>query len=158
MPTKRATKQVAKPPDIWEGESYVKYVDTIELPDHMTLADIETFIEKVRGIGSATWLNRTVTVELRGFTEWDLREQMNELVTYIEEYVGLVYEPSYSKVTRVGQAAFTERLINNLRHLRDDGYQPSYNGRPSCPFCGNFVDDEETHDPKCVLLDLVLEH
>lgn len=45
-----------------------------------------------------------------------------------------------------------ERLTARLRHIRDSGYQPMYNGRPSCPFCGNFVDNEETHSPDCVLV------
>lgn len=43
-------------------------------------------------------------------------------------------------------------LFEMLRNIRDQGYQPGYNGRPSCPFCENFVDDEETHEPECVLL------
>jgi hypothetical protein len=46
----------------------------------------------------------------------------------------------------------TERLRMALRAMRDYGYQPMYNGRPSCPFCGNFVDDEEGHNRGCVLL------
>ena len=45
-----------------------------------------------------------------------------------------------------------ERLRNHLLALRAHGYQPVYNGRPSCPFCDNFIDEEETHDPSCVLL------
>lgn len=44
-----------------------------------------------------------------------------------------------------------ERLRRHLEDLFARGYQPQYNGRPSCPFCGNFVDDEETHTPVCVL-------
>lgn len=43
-------------------------------------------------------------------------------------------------------------LRAGLEGLRDHGYQPMYNGRPSCPFCLNFVDDEETHRPGCVLV------
>lgn len=43
-------------------------------------------------------------------------------------------------------------LREALEHLRDHGYQPMYNGRPSCPFCHQFVDDEETHLPSCILL------
>jgi hypothetical protein len=39
-----------------------------------------------------------------------------------------------------------------LSALRDYGYQPMYNGRPSCPFCDNFVDDEETHTTTCPLI------
>lgn len=39
-----------------------------------------------------------------------------------------------------------------LEHLRDNGYQPMYNGRPSCPFCANFLDDEETHTESCPLV------
>ena len=45
--------------------------------------------------------------------------------------------------------ARVERLMTNLR---DYGHQPMYNGRPSCPFCGNFVDDEQTHEPACELV------
>lgn len=45
----------------------------------------------------------------------------------------------------------SEPLQRALAHIRDSGYQPMYNGRPSCPFCHNFVDDEETHRPDCVL-------
>ena len=40
-----------------------------------------------------------------------------------------------------------ERIVGAGRH------QPMYNGRPSCPFCGNFVDDEETHVDGCVVLE-----
>jgi hypothetical protein len=47
-----------------------------------------------------------------------------------------------------------ERLRDALIGLRDHGYQPRHNGRPSCPFCSRFVDDEETHAPGCVLLNL----
>ena len=39
-----------------------------------------------------------------------------------------------------------------LEALRDYGYQPMYNGRPSCPRCLNFIDEEETHRPGCLLL------
>jgi len=46
--------------------------------------------------------------------------------------------------------ATVERL--DLEGLRDHGYQPMYNGRPSCPFCLNFVDDEETHTEGCELV------
>ena len=45
-------------------------------------------------------------------------------------------------------------LHDALLELRRSGYQQMYNGRPSCPFCDNFVDDEETHDPDCILLRL----
>lgn len=44
------------------------------------------------------------------------------------------------------------RLRGALEWLRDHGYQPGYNGRPSCPFCENFVDDEEGHDADCALV------
>jgi hypothetical protein len=47
-----------------------------------------------------------------------------------------------------------ERLRDALIGLRDHGYQPRHNGRPSCPFCSRFVGDEETHAPGCVLLNL----
>lgn len=43
-------------------------------------------------------------------------------------------------------------LQDALLRLREHGYMPMYNGRPSCPFCHNFVDEEETHNPGCVLL------
>ena len=36
-------------------------------------------------------------------------------------------------------------------------YQPMYNGRPSCPFCRNFVDDEETHTADCIVWSCILE-
>jgi hypothetical protein len=45
-----------------------------------------------------------------------------------------------------------QRLVERLHTLRDHGYQPMYNGRPSCPFCSNFIDDEETHSSDCILL------
>jgi hypothetical protein len=45
-----------------------------------------------------------------------------------------------------------DRLRTALRHIHDSGYQPMYNGRPSCPFCHNFVDAEETHTPDCPLV------
>ncbi len=40
----------------------------------------------------------------------------------------------------------------NLLDLKENGYQPTYNGRPSCPFCENFIDEEETHDKNCPLI------
>lgn len=49
-----------------------------------------------------------------------------------------------------------ERLWRALRNIRDFGYQPMYNGRPSCPFCNNFVDEEETHRKGCVLVAALL--
>jgi hypothetical protein len=52
----------------------------------------------------------------------------------------------------------TERALTAaLERLYREGYQPMYNGRPSCPFCGNFVDDEETHTAGCVLRSLDAE-
>ena len=36
--------------------------------------------------------------------------------------------------------------------LGASAHQPMYNGRPSCPFCDNFVDDEETHHPRCIVV------
>jgi hypothetical protein len=50
------------------------------------------------------------------------------------------------------EAGSTDALRAALEGLRDHGYQPMYNGRPSCPFCANFVDDEETHRPGCILV------
>jgi hypothetical protein len=47
---------------------------------------------------------------------------------------------------------------DELTHLRDHGYQPSYNGRPSCPFCANFIDDEETHAAGCPLVRAVNDY
>jgi hypothetical protein len=44
-----------------------------------------------------------------------------------------------------------------LQVLADHGYQPMYNGRPSCPFCANFVDDEQTHRPTCSLIRALAE-
>jgi hypothetical protein len=49
-------------------------------------------------------------------------------------------------------AVAEERLRRALERLRDHGYQPMYNGRPSCPFCSSFVDAEETHAEGCVLV------
>lgn len=43
-------------------------------------------------------------------------------------------------------------LLPELRLLRDEGHQPMHNGRPSCPFCDMFIDDEETHAPDCPLV------
>jgi hypothetical protein len=43
-------------------------------------------------------------------------------------------------------------LVSTLEYLRDVGFQPMYNGRPSCPFCQHFVDDEEEHHESCVLV------
>lgn len=42
-------------------------------------------------------------------------------------------------------------LITALERLRRHGYQPMYNGRPSCPFCGHFIDSEDRHAFGCVL-------
>jgi hypothetical protein len=49
-------------------------------------------------------------------------------------------------------SAAAPALREALERLRDHGYQPMYNGRPSCPFCGTFVDDEESHRPSCLLV------
>jgi len=38
-----------------------------------------------------------------------------------------------------------------LKHLFEKGYQPMYNGRPSCPFCFNFIDEEQGHTSDCSL-------
>ena len=45
----------------------------------------------------------------------------------------------------------TPDLRSRLQAIFDHGYQPMYNGRPSCPFCHNFVDEEETHTHGCAL-------
>lgn len=44
------------------------------------------------------------------------------------------------------------QFMLTLQNLADNGYQPMYNGRPSCPFCLNFVDEEETHETNCPLI------
>lgn len=52
----------------------------------------------------------------------------------------------------VGRKELVDRvLVLETAILRASSYQPTYNGRPSCPFCGNFVDDEETHKPNCIV-------
>jgi len=51
-----------------------------------------------------------------------------------------------------------EMMISSLDILYRHGYQPMYNGRPSCPFCSNFVDDEETHTKYCLLSAFVKEN
>lgn len=38
-----------------------------------------------------------------------------------------------------------------LAILSASRYQPRYNGRPSCPFCGNYIDNEETHLESCIV-------
>ena len=43
------------------------------------------------------------------------------------------------------------RLREALETLYRFGYQPMYNGRPSCPFCNHFIDDEDTHSAGCAL-------
>lgn len=54
----------------------------------------------------------------------------------------------------------TEQEIDALRDrielleyaiLQASRHQPMYNGRPSCPFCGNFVDSEEAHTTHCLV-------
>lgn len=51
-----------------------------------------------------------------------------------------------------GKESQIKILMNSsLRVLYNYGYQPMYNGRPSCPFCNNFVDEEETHSKNCLL-------
>jgi hypothetical protein len=45
-----------------------------------------------------------------------------------------------------------QALTRALESIRDNGFQPMFNGRPSCPFCDRFVDEEETHSPHCVLV------
>ncbi len=54
------------------------------------------------------------------------------------------------------QVELVKALGRQLRTIRDYGHQPMYNGRPSCPFCDNFVDEEETHRPGCILILLKL--
>jgi hypothetical protein len=44
----------------------------------------------------------------------------------------------------------------HLRRLEDiiveaEHHQPMYNGRPSCPFCENFTDEEGGHDMYCIV-------
>ena len=43
-----------------------------------------------------------------------------------------------------------------LENVLLNGYQPRYNGRPSCPFCANFVDAEETHAADCLLVQYLM--
>ncbi|HTR71894.1 MAG TPA: hypothetical protein VMH41_16920 [Mycobacteriales bacterium] len=69
-------------------------------------------------------------------------------------YAALFYGAGVGAVAhwRDEVSELAEQLLMALESLRDGGYQPRYNGRPSCPVCGNFVDDEETHTPGCVLV------
>ncbi len=48
----------------------------------------------------------------------------------------------------------TPALQSALQRIHDFGYQPMYNGRPSCPFCFNFIDEEgqHRHRTNCVLV------
>ncbi|MEO6666172.1 MAG: hypothetical protein ABIO65_05285 [Nitrospiria bacterium] len=43
-------------------------------------------------------------------------------------------------------------MVAALERLAHSGYQPMHNGRPSCPFCGNFIDAEEDHTASCLLV------
>lgn len=52
------------------------------------------------------------------------------------------------------QRTISSELFYDLLHLSEIGHQPMYNGRPSCPICENFLDNEETHDPTCSLLEI----
>jgi hypothetical protein len=55
-----------------------------------------------------------------------------------------------------------QALVSRIEELEEaiyhaSRYQPMYNGRPSCPFCGNFVDDEETHTEDCIVWSCIVE-
>jgi hypothetical protein len=45
-----------------------------------------------------------------------------------------------------------EYFLSRLKTMASFGYQPMYNGRPSCPFCAHFTDDEDTHADSCDLM------
>lgn len=131
---------------------YVVYVDEIRLPADMMISDIEDFVEAVRQIGNARWMNRSVVVEVRSFSEWDLRGLAEQLAHLVQNYAGS-YELAQDKFAWHGpRAVVGGQLLVELQYLVEHGYQPSYNGRPSCPICGAFVDDEETHTKGCALL------
>ena len=38
--------------------------------------------------------------------------------------------------------------------LEASPYQQRYNGRPSCPFCDEFIDEESTHDNDCIVIEI----
>lgn len=64
-------------------------------------------------------------------------------------------ELEYAHEFYADQIKAAEAQVRELREaiVRAGRYQPTYNGRPSCPFCGNFVDDEETHLPNCIVVE-----
>jgi hypothetical protein len=89
--------------DVWapEEQTYVAYNDSIELPPQLRLEDVEQLVEHLRGVGDAAWNNRVVTFEVRGFTEWELREVLIEVEAIIEQDAGMFsWQPTYDKVTK----------------------------------------------------------
>lgn len=62
----------------------------------------------------------------------------------------------YVKKFPMSRAEAAESRVAELERIivKASRYQPMYNGRPSCPFCGNFVDDEETHQDACIVVEI----
>lgn len=133
----------------------MKYSGTITLPGHTRLDTFEQVVEKLREVGRAEPKGRKVYFELeRGEDEmtWDfvnrVRDLKDELASIDIELPMDVQNLAVSEEFEDTDAA-RRPLLEILAAMQS--HQPRYNGRPSCPYCGNFVDSEEWHTSSCAL-------
>ena len=144
----------------------------VRLNKGTTLQAREDFIEKARELGAAYPASELNLILLTWEEDnlWKLaalyvqaRDELNdwnhygeELLPPLDEAIPGSDDTDLSKLHVWQDSNPVEvvplRLRQWLDGLRVQGYQPMYNGRPSCPGCSNFVDEEETHKPGCITL------
>lgn len=143
---------------------------TLRIPGSATLDGIDELVEEVRKTAHPILSGRTLLIQWSAPNAWDLRGQVEETLEAVESLgmyidmpdtvnVGDGTDTDLSRLQRWTDGGFpvdldVPRLLRALAGIKRSGYQPMYNGRPSCPFCQHFVDEEQTHHPACVLLPL----
>lgn len=131
-----------------------------EISGSITLDQFDRLLERLRENATAVPAMgmRGIYVTWVAPDPWQLRGLVEETILAVEDFIDFPErEPAGDgSGTDIGRFSWwddnEDRLSHALSRLRDRGYQPSYNGRPSCPFCSAFVDGEQTHSEECILL------
>jgi hypothetical protein len=130
----------------------VIYSGAIVLDDTMTLGTARSVEETLRGIGRAVPGLERILFRIEAEDLWLLRQELVDLQYELNSY-NVELEIDRSNITYERETlSVIDVLREELEDLLRNGYQPMYNGRPSCPFCNHFVDSEETHADDCALV------
>lgn len=127
------------------------YSGVIDLDDEMTVGQARSLEETLREYGSVVPGLERMLFRIEATDLWELRDRLSDLEASLNSYT-IPIDINRDNVASDDVPSVFEILRMDLEHLLRNGYKPMYNGRPSCPFCENFVDADETHDDGCPLV------